>query len=94
MMVRYAPRAQEVGGGPPLLILLCAVIGTVAALVACYLIFTGPWTPLLSTADWFFWIALIVLGSLAVGAVYGFLAAEPEDIWLILLTSQKRRARS
>ncbi|HLW03649.1 MAG TPA: amino acid permease [Ktedonobacterales bacterium] len=93
MMVRYARRAQEVGGGPPAFIMLCAVIGTLATIAACYLIFTGPWTPLMATADWFFWIALIVLGSLAVGAVYGFLAAEPEDVWLILLAAQKRRGR-
>jgi len=93
MMVRYPQRAQEVGGGPAPFILLCAVIGTLATIAACYLIFTGPWTPLMAPADWFFWIALIVLGSLAVGAVYGFLAAEPEDVWLILLAAQKRRAR-
>jgi hypothetical protein len=42
----------------------------------------------MAPADWFFWIALIVLGSLAVGTVYGFLAAEPEDVWLILLEAQ------
>src|SRR6185312_10598988 len=71
MMVRYPQRAQEVGGGPAPFILLCAVIGTLATIAACYLIFTGPWTPLMAPADWFFWIALIVLGSLAVGAVYG-----------------------
>jgi glutamate:GABA antiporter len=93
LMVRYPRRAQAVGGGPPAFILLCAVIGAVATIAACYLIFTASWTPLIASGDWFFWIALIVLGSLAVGAVHGFLVAEPEDVWLALQAAQKRRAR-
>lgn len=93
LVARFPRRAQEVGGGPVAFILLCAVIGTLATIAACYLIFTGPWTPLMSEADWFFWMALIVLGSLAVGAVHAFLAAEPEDVWMVLSTSQKRQAR-
>jgi amino acid transporter len=93
LVIRFPRRAQEVGGGPVSFILLCAIIGTLATVAACYLIFTGPWTPLMAPADWFFWIALIVLGSLAVGAVHAFLAAEPEDVWMLLLPSRNRPAR-
>ncbi len=92
LVVRYQRRAEAVRGGPPGLILLCAVVGTLATIAACYLIFTGPWTPLMAPTDWFFWIALIVLGSLAVGAVHAFLAAEPEDVWMLLHAAQKRQA--
>jgi len=92
LVVRFPRRAQEAGGGPGAFILLCAVIGALATIAACYLIFTGPWTPLMSETDWFFWMALIVLGSLAIGAVHAFLAAEPEDVWMVLSASQKRQA--
>lgn len=94
LVVRFPRRAQEVGGGSVSFILLCAVIGTLATVAACYLVYTQPWTPLMSEADWFFWMALIVLGSLAIGAVHAFLAAEPEDVWMVLSASQKRQARS
>jgi amino acid transporter len=93
LVVRFSGRAQEVGGGPGWFILLCAAIGTVATIAACYLVFTGPWTPLMATADWFFWTALIVLASLAIGAVHAFLAAEPEDVWMLLNAAQKKQAR-
>ncbi len=92
LVVRYPRRAQEVGGGSAPLILACAVIGALATASACYLIFTGPWTTFIAPADWFFWIALLVLGSLAAGAVHAFLSAEPEDIWMLLLAARKRQA--
>lgn len=93
LVLRYPRRAQEVGGGPVSLILACAVIGALATIAACYLIFTGPWTQYISPGDWSFWIALVVLGSLAVGAVHAFLAAEPEDVWMLLSPSSTRRSR-
>jgi amino acid transporter len=93
LVIRFPRRAHEVGGGSASLILACAGIGTLATVAACYLIFTGPWTPLMAPADWFFWIVLIVLGSLAIGAVHAFLAAEPEDVWMMLLASQKKQGR-
>lgn len=93
LVLRYPGRAQEVGGGPVPFILLCAAIGALATIAACYLIFTGPWTTFISPEDWSFWIALVVLGSLAVGAVHAFLAAEPEDVWMLLSAAQKRQAK-
>jgi amino acid permease len=93
LVLRYPRRAQEVGGGPVPFILLCAVVGALATVAACYLIFTGPWTTFISPEDWSFWIALVVLGSLAIGAVHAFLAAEPEDVWMLLSASQKRQGK-
>ncbi|HEU5369055.1 MAG TPA: APC family permease [Ktedonobacterales bacterium] len=93
LVVRFPRRAQEVGGGPASLILLCAVVGVLATVAACYLIFTNPWSPFIAPGDWAFWIALVVLGSLAIGAVHAFLAAEPEDVWMMLLASQKKQGR-
>ncbi len=93
LVLRYPRRARETAGGPISLILLCSVIGALATIAACYLIFTGPWTPFITPEDWSFWIALVVLGSLAVGAVHAFLAAEPEDVWMLLRAAQKRQTR-
>jgi glutamate:GABA antiporter len=84
LVVRYQWLAQQVDGGSISLILACSIIGSLATLAACYLVFTGPWTPLMTQGNWFFWVALIVLASLAVGAVHAFLAAEPDDIWYLI----------
>lgn len=93
LVLRYQKRAQEVGGVPPLLVLLCGILGFVATGVCIWLVLTGtPWTFLLTSNDWFFWVALLVLGSLAIGAVYSFLAPEPADIWSLLARSNRTRA--
>lgn len=93
LVLRYPGRAQEVGGGPVPSILACAIIGALGTIAACYLIFTSPWSPFIAPEDWAFWIALVVLGSLAVGAVHAFLAAEPEDVWMMLTAARKNQAK-
>jgi amino acid transporter len=93
LVLRHQQKAQEVGGAPPLIVLLCGILGFVATGVCIWLVLTGtPWTFLLTSNDWFFWVALLVLGSLAVGAVYSFLAPEPADIWSLLARSNQPRA--
>lgn len=89
LVALYPPLARAVGGPAPALVTLCGVMGTLATLGCIWLVFTGPWTPLLAWRDWFFWVALLVLGSLAVGAVYSFLAPEPADIWAMLARSHR-----
>lgn len=90
LVLRYPAKAQSAGGAPPLLVVMCGVIGLVATVACIWLVFTGPWIPfLLSTSDWFFWVALLVLGSLAIGAVYSFLAPEPADIWSLIARSNR-----
>ncbi|HEY7416887.1 MAG TPA: hypothetical protein VH593_17000, partial [Ktedonobacteraceae bacterium] len=90
MMARYPRRAQEVGGGPAALIILCAIIGTLATIAACYLVFTGPWTALMAPADWFFWIALIVLGSLRLGGLLSQSGPRVQNHWRALLLTFTR----
>ncbi len=84
LVLRYRKQAEDSGGAPVALIVVCACIGSLATIACLWLVFTGPWIPLLSQADWFFWVALLVLASLAVGSVYSFLAPEPEDVWAFL----------
>jgi amino acid transporter len=92
LVARYPTLAQRVGGASPALIWGCAAFGTLATLAAIWLVFTAPWTPLLSPGDWAWWVALLVLGSLAVGAIYSFLAPEPEDIWFLWARSKRSSA--
>ncbi len=84
LIVRERERARKAGGPSNGVIWLCAVVGIVATGACLWLVFTGPWIPLITPDAWFFWVALLVLASFALGAVYSFLAPEPADAWDIL----------
>src|SRR5207302_6273974 len=47
---------------------LCSVLGLIASGFGVYVIFTGPWTPLLSSPVWVLWIGGIAVLSLIIGA--------------------------
>jgi len=52
---------------------LCSLFGLVASGVGVYVIFTGPWTPLLSKTVWIWWIGSIAVLSLLIGAALFFI---------------------
>ena len=52
---------------------LCSLFGLVASGVGVYVIFTGPWTPLLSKTVWIWWIGGIAVLSLLIGAALFFI---------------------
>jgi amino acid transporter len=91
---REKARALQVGGAPSGVIVLAALLGILATVASLWLVFTGPWIPLLTTDAWFFWVALLVLASLAVGAVYSFLVPDPADIWDLLSRQVRGEASS
>ncbi|HET7639132.1 MAG TPA: gamma-aminobutyrate permease-like transporter, partial [Ktedonobacteraceae bacterium] len=51
---------------------LCSVFGLVASGVGVYVIFTGPWTTILSYSSWVLWIGSISLLSLLIAVVLFF----------------------
>jgi amino acid transporter len=52
---------------------LCSAFGLIASGVGVYVIFTGPWTPLLSSSVWVLWIGGIAVLSLIIGAALFFI---------------------
>jgi amino acid transporter len=52
---------------------LCSLFGLVASAVGVYVIFTGPWTSLLSKTVWIWWIGGIAVLSLLIGASLFFI---------------------
>ncbi len=52
---------------------LCSVLGMIASAVGVYVTFTGPWTTLISSAQWILWIGGIGLLSLVVGVALFFI---------------------
>lgn len=67
-----------------------AIVGIAAALVAIYSVFFAgsPVPDTLTNQEWGFWVLLIVLGSMAIGAVYSYLVPEAEDLAALLRTSK------
>jgi len=51
---------------------LCSALGLLASGFGVWVIFTGPWTPLLSNGLWVTWIGGISVVSLIIGAVLFF----------------------
>jgi glutamate:GABA antiporter len=88
LVLRFPEQARLAGGASSALVILSGVIGAAATLACIWLVFIGPWITLLSAGDWFFWVMFLVLASLAVGAVYSFLAPEPADIWTLFGRTQ------
>jgi amino acid transporter len=51
---------------------LCAALGTIASAVGVLVIFTNPWTTVLSNGQWLLWIGSIAVLSLIVGVALFF----------------------
>jgi amino acid transporter len=66
---------------PPFLLSLAAALGAGSSILAIILIFIAgsPLPGELSNEQWFYWVALVVLGSLALGALLAFMMPEAED---------------
>lgn len=88
LVARYGRLARQVGGASLGLILLCCASGAAATLAAIWLVFAAPWTPFLLPADWVWWVGLLVLGSLACGALYSFMVPEPDDVRSLVARSR------
>jgi amino acid transporter len=52
---------------------LCSALGLIASGFAVYVVFTGSWTPLLSSQVWIVWIGSIAVISLVIGAALFFI---------------------
>jgi len=90
LFVRY--RRQLMGNWimPPAVLQFAAGLGICSSVIAIYsTLFAGsPIPQLLSNADWVYYMLLVVLSSLAVGAAYSFLVPEAEDL-LALISAKK-----
>jgi len=82
LFVRY--KRQLIGQwiAPPVLLYLAAGLGIFSSAVAVYSTFFAgsPVPQALGNGDWDYYVLLVVLGSLAVGAAYSFLVPEVEDL--------------
>lgn len=75
---------------------LACLAGIGAAGTAIYFTFFAgsPLPQLLNNQNWFYWVLLVTLGSLAIGATYSFLVPEAEDLAALarVKTSDKQKA--
>ncbi len=71
---------------PIFVLILSAIVGSGAAAIAMYGVLFGgsPLPSMLNDEDWTYWVLLIVLSALALGAAYSFLAPEAEDLVALL----------
>lgn len=90
LFIRYRRQLEGRWIAPPFFLHLAAGLGIFSSAVAIYSTFFAgsPVPQTLGNADWDYYVLLVVLGSLAVGAVYSFLVPELED--LIALARVKR----
>ncbi len=90
LFVRYRHQSMRNWIAPPLLLYCAAGLGIGSSSVAIYSTFFAgsPVPQALNNSDWVYYVLLVVLGSLAVGAAYSFLVPEAEDL-LALISAQK-----
>ncbi len=69
---KYSQRFETQQLAPSWVFYLCSTLGIIASAVGVYVIFTGPWTTLMSKAQWVVWIGAIGILSLVVGVVLYF----------------------
>ncbi|SRR5579883_3449576 len=80
LFIRYQRELARRWIAPPIILYCAAILGIISASISIYTIFFGgSLFPLLSNAEWVYYVALVVLASLALGAVLSFLAPEAED---------------
>jgi len=82
LFVRYRRQLSGRWIVPPLVLYLAAGLGIFSSVVAIYSTFFAgsPVPQALGNGDWDYYVLLVVLGSLAVGAAYSFLVPEVEDL--------------
>src|SRR5258708_40091985 len=81
LCTRYRTRLTGNWIVPPVVLYTGAGLGIASSIVAIYSTFFAgaPIPQLLSNADWVYYMLLVVLSSLAVGAADSFLVPEAED---------------
>jgi hypothetical protein len=79
---------------PPALLSLACVLGMGASAIAIgSTLFAGsPLPAVLTNANWNYWVLVVTLASLAVGAIVSFLAPEAEDLSAFLARRAHRQA--
>jgi glutamate:GABA antiporter len=99
-IILFARYAHQLAGRwiiPPLFLYLACLAGIIAAGIAIYFTFFAgsPLPQLLDNQNWFYWVLLVTLASLAIGATYSFLVPEAEDLAAMLAstTSLKQNAQ-
>lgn len=92
LFVRYQRQLNGRWIAPPLVMYAAAVAGLLASCAAIFTIFFAgsPLPDALGNDQWVYFVALVVLGSLALGAIWAFLAPEPEDVIGLLAHQQAR----
>jgi glutamate:GABA antiporter len=92
LFTRYRRELARRLVAPPIVLYSAAILGIVATLTSIVTIFYAgsPLPFLLSTSEWVYFVALVVLASLALGAVLSFLVPEAEDA-VDLVTRLARR---
>ncbi|MEO6890591.1 MAG: APC family permease [Ktedonobacteraceae bacterium] len=90
---RYYLRGQWVV--PPVVLYLAAGLGMGASGIAIFFTFFAgsPVPQVLANGDWDYYVLLVVLGSLALGAAYSFLVPEAEDLVAIANTRKAASPR-
>ncbi len=90
LFIRYRKQLINQWIAPPLVLYSAAIAGCAAASFAIYSTFFAgsPLPQALNNGDWVYWVLLVVLGSLAVGALYSFLVPEAEDLVALIYSSQ------
>ncbi len=96
LFTRYARQLVNKWIAPPIVLYSAAVAGCVAAGFAIYSTFFAgsPLPQTLNNADWVYWVLLVVLGSLAVGALYSFLVPEAEDLVALIYGKQRENEQN
>ena len=98
-IILFARYRQQLAGKwviPPFLLYIACVAGIVAAGIAIYFTFFAgsPLPQLLDNQNWFYWVLLVTLGSLAIGATYSFLVPEAEDLAALTRASAPAKKKS
>jgi glutamate:GABA antiporter len=90
LCTRYSHRLVGKWIAPPAVLYITAVLGIASSGIAIYSTFFAgsPIPQVLNNADWVYYLLLVVLSSLAVGAAYSFLVPETEDL-VALISAQK-----
>lgn len=74
------------------LLYLACLAGIITSSIAIYFTFFAgsPLPQLLDNQNWFYWVLLVTLGSLALGATYSFLVPEAEDLVALAALAKAR----
>jgi glutamate:GABA antiporter len=90
LCTRYSHQLVGKWIAPPAVLYIAAVLGIASSGIAIYSTFFAgsPIPQVLNNADWVYYLLLVVLSSLAVGAAYSFLVPETEDL-VALIGAQK-----